>query len=264
MLIDRKIFIKEIKHMLNERQQLTEIIKKIIKEEVDDAPHKSTGINALKDLLEKIVPVLEDEYKALTSEIEQRNSFRAHIINAVQNTLAPSEAVIDDVRLDEAAFAEFDPFSINPIEEAKETKLEEGDIDIVVGEQDPMLGVDDDKFIDVDGDGRLTKKDQELMAKEESFAIPGEDETGRNFAMKAFEKVEKQIIEAYEVLADDKDREIFYDYLITNLKLYFDKFEDELHSNLPEPTTEEYEAEKDKLNNKEALKENYILELVEY
>ena len=36
---------------------------------------------------------------------------------------------------------------------------------------------------------------------------------------------------------------MFYDYLITNLKLYFDKFEDELSSSLPEPTTDEYEEE---------------------
>jgi len=34
--------------------------------------------------------------------------------------------------------------------------------------------------------------------------------------------------------------------LITNLKLYFDKFEDELQSTVPEPTTPEYEEEKKK------------------
>ena len=38
--------------------------------------------------------------------------------------------------------------------------------------------------------------------------------------------------------------ELFYDYLLTNLKLYFDKFEDELAPSLEEPTTPEYEAEK--------------------
>ena len=37
---------------------------------------------------------------------------------------------------------------------------------------------------------------------------------------------------------------MFYDYLLTNLKLYFDKFEDELKANLPEPTTPEYEKAK--------------------
>ena len=37
---------------------------------------------------------------------------------------------------------------------------------------------------------------------------------------------------------------MFYDYLVTNLKLYFDKFEDELAGKLEEPTTPEYEATK--------------------
>ena len=46
------------------------------------------------------------------------------------------------------------------------------------------------------------------------------------------------------MLADDKDQELFYDYLITNMLLYFDKFEDELKNELPNTTTPEYEDEK--------------------
>jgi len=37
---------------------------------------------------------------------------------------------------------------------------------------------------------------------------------------------------------------MFYDYLITNILLYFDKFEDELQPKLPDTTTPEYEANK--------------------
>ena len=40
-------------------------------------------------------------------------------------------------------------------------------------------------------------------------------------------------------------QDLFYRYLVTNLKLYFDRFEDELASVLPEPTTSEYEDEKE-------------------
>ena len=39
-----------------------------------------------------------------------------------------------------------------------------------------------------------------------------------------------------------------YDYLITNIKLYFDKFEDELSRVLTAPTTPEYEKEKEELS----------------
>jgi len=79
----------------------------------------------------------------------------------------------------------------------------------------------------------------------EEFGIPGEDETGRNVAYSSYNKVEKNILDSYDVLSNEEDRETFYDYLITNLKLYFDKFEDELQTSVEEPTTPEYEeAEK--------------------
>ena len=48
---------------------------------------------------------------------------------------------------------------------------------------------------------------------------------------------------SHAILADEKDQKLFTDYLITNIKLYFDKWEKEL-GNVVEPTTDEYEAEK--------------------
>ena len=39
-------------------------------------------------------------------------------------------------------------------------------------------------------------------------------------------------------------RKQYYDYLITNLKLYFDTWESELEGTPEEPTTPEYEQEK--------------------
>ena len=61
----------------------------------------------------------------------------------------------------------------------------------------------------------------------------------------AFKKIENQIMKGYEMLDSPEDKDLFYDYLITNLKLYFDKFEDELQASItPEPTTPEYEKEK--------------------
>ena len=48
-------------------------------------PNKSTGINVLEDLLKKIIPQLEIDYRMMTTADEQRESFRAHIVNAVIN-----------------------------------------------------------------------------------------------------------------------------------------------------------------------------------
>jgi hypothetical protein len=88
----------------------------------DPAPHRSTGINVLEDLLKKIVPVLEDDYKLLTTNDEQRRSFRAHIVNAVIGSLTPVEANNDAGEVSE------------DIDE---------EISVDVG------GNDDDKFIDI-------------------------------------------------------------------------------------------------------------------
>ena len=41
-----------------------------------------------------------------------------------------------------------------------------------------------------------------------------------------------------------KDKKVFVDYLITNMKLYLDKFEDELATGGEEVTTPEYEKAK--------------------
>ena len=90
-----------------EEQKLRSIIRDLIKETAtpdnDPAPAKSTGINVLEDLLKKIIPVLEIDYKKLTSDKAQRDSFRAHIVKGVEDVLAPPKA------LNKAGEAEEDP-----------------------------------------------------------------------------------------------------------------------------------------------------------
>jgi len=70
------------------------------------------------------------------------------------------------------------------------------------------------------------------------------DLTGRNFAAKTFDKIEQNISDSFSILANPKDEDMFTDYLLTNLKLYFDKYEDELKGVVAEPSTDEYEDEK--------------------
>jgi len=212
------------KEAINEKKtedRLRRIVRKLIAEaaktDVPDAqPHQNTGINVLEDLLRNIIPIVEDGYKALTSATEQRTSFRSHILNAIQNTLKPVEVVAD---LD--------------TEEA-ENALEEQDLTINVDEDEEA----EDKFIpvrDVD-----MEEDEPEEEEEDTFTIAGEDLTGRNFASITFNKVEKQIIDAFESLANEEDRNLFYDYLLTNLKLYFDKFEEELQVSSDEPASPDY------------------------
>jgi len=217
------------KILLAEENRLRTIVRELIEVEVqylreastpdnDPTPNKSTGINVLEDLLKKIIPVLQTDYKLLTTDPEQRTSFRAHIINAVIDTLLPAEAN------NEAGDAE-----------AEADQLDE--------EIDVEVGGDEEKFIDIRTDSEKADEEEPEDPRED-FGVDGADETGRNVAYNAFKKVQASVIDSYELLSNAEDQELFYDYLIANLKLYFDKFETELEPGVEEPTNQAYDDAK--------------------
>ena len=238
---------KKTKQVELEEQQLRGIIQQFIEIEErlmlqegglpDDkpTPNKSTGINVLEDLLKKIIPVLEIDFRQLTTNTEQRASFRAHIVNAVVSTLTPVET--NTKAGDEEAELEGGEGEEIEIEDEEVEEIEEAiDIDIASD--------DEEKFIDIRTDAeKKTEEEAEAPDPKEEFGagIEGEDETGRNMAYQSFNKIEGNIIDAYELLSNAEDQELFYDYLIANLKLYFDKFEGELSTTIEEPTNQAYE-----------------------
>ena len=191
-------------------------------------PNKSTGINVLEDLLKKVIPILEIDYRMMTTSADQRTSYRAHIINAVINTLTPAEVNTD------AGDAEADVGG----------SLEE-DIEVEIEDED------DEKFIDIrtDAEKSAEEEEEEEATPEEEFGsgVEGADETGRNIAYTSFKKIESSVIDSYELLSNEEDQELFYDYLIANLKLYFDKFETELSPEVNEPTNQAYDTAKDEV-----------------
>ena len=219
---------KKNKNTQSEEQQLRAIIREFLSHELkeaktpdnDPAPHKSTGINVLEDLLKKIIPQIEDDYKLLTTSEEQRESYRSHIIDAVVKTLTP-------VGLNNDALGD----------EPKDS-LDE-DIDIDISDDDD----EDDMFIDINPE--KPEEEEKEEDPRETFGIEGKDTTGRNMAYTTFKKIESQIIDAYDMLSNPEDQEVFFDYLIANLKLYFDKFETEIQPNVEEPTNQAYDSAKE-------------------
>ena len=218
----------EKKQNLLEEKALRKIVRTLLKEEAvaDFAPNQSTGINVLEELLKKIIPVLEEDFKSLTTNKEQRDSFRAHIVSGIEGLLAPAE-----VNADAPAPDERDPLGelLNTLDE----------LEVTVGNDDNMP----EEFIDITNKEEDT---EEPATEEEEFGAPLKDRgyslTGRNMALRSFKKIRQNILDSYDILGDDdEDREIFYDYLITNVKLYFDRFEQELAPDVTEPTTPEYE-----------------------
>ena len=212
---------------LDEEKELRQIIQKMMDfdlleaqtPDVDPSPNKSTGINVLEDLLKKIIPILEIDYKSLTTSSDQRDSYRAHVLNAVENSLTPAKLN-------------------NQAGEEEAASLEE--IDITVGDN-----AGEDKFIDIRTDAEKAAEEEKEADPRDSFGADVDgDETGRNMAYQSYKKVESNIIDSYELLANPEDQELFFDYLIANLKLYFEKFEEELASELPEPTNQAYDMAK--------------------
>lgn len=227
----------EKKKQLSERLEyfkLKKNVRKMIKESDDTVTYDSTGLNVLADLLETIVPILKSFYKKLGTEADQRKSFRAHTLKGVQNLLAPISMMI---KADGGQEVSSETGAIKELVKVK-----------TAGE--PVGTPEEPDVIPLKADRKEKNKiaaQKDITNPESSFVtIKGEDETGRNVALQSFKRVEKQIREAYSILANEEDRSIFYDYLITNLKLYFDKFEDELQTTVAEPTSPEYEQEKSK------------------
>ncbi len=177
------------------------------------APYDITAVNFLKDLLKKIIPSVEEDYKELTTSQDQRVSFRKHILNAIENLIRTLDADPDSVLVGD-----------NPIKE---------DIDLNIGDGDTP------GFIDIYDDE--TPVDDEEISPEEEFALGMDDEqldkTGRNAAYTTFQQIKNQIENEYSKLdADSKvasmdnqsERQVFKDFLLLNFKLYFDRFEEEL------------------------------------
>ena len=210
---------KQRKHPSHENK-LRGLINQLITEaETDVAPHASTAINFLEDLLKKILPGIETDYKSLTTKDTQRESFRAQLTTSVNTALETAQINTKGSEANVAA-----------------DKAEaEGFIDI---EEATVAVADDEKFIDIDPDPE--EGDEEAAIESE---VEG-DETGRKLAAQSFDAIEKQTLETFATLSDPEDQKTFKDYMITNLKLYFDKWEKEL-GDVIEPTTDEYETEKE-------------------
>lgn len=262
MMLRQHIRKKIQENLAREKQQefaLRKLIRTMLMEgDVSDVhPHRSTGINVLEDVLKKSIPTLRADYKRLTTDKQQRDSFRAHIVKAVEDQLKPSlvndkypleaptpdptggnEKPSDRVNQDvDAAFTSNmdaggeSPENMETDELADElAALEEADISIDVEPEQ-----EEEKFAAVEDDDGPT--DEEAFGK----GLEGLDETGRNMAYTSFRKISQYILDAYDTLANMEDKNVFVDYLVTNLKLYFDKFEAELSQMVVEPTTDQYQ-----------------------
>jgi hypothetical protein len=233
----------------------------------------------LEDVLKKSIPTLRADYKRLTTDKSQRDSFRAHVIKAIEDQLKPSlvndkfpmnatspdptemddeesgiggeesleaspEAGGDELGMapagDEADLGAEEPAPAGEEEEVEQSPEDKEFADELAALEEAEIEVD---IEDEPQNKKLDVEDDDGPTDEEKFGqgLESLDETGRNMAYTSFRKISQYILDAYDSLANMEDKEVFVDYLITNLKLYFDKFEDELQKSVEEPTTDQYQ-----------------------
>ena len=217
------------KAILEEETKLRTIIRSLLNEKEGEGD-ESTGIAFLRRDLKKILPELEEAYTSLRTSVEQRKSYRAHVLNAIQNLITVSDT----------------NFNATPDKDPGEEAVGiEEQIDVNIGDDAP----DARKRIDIgrekpeeenEVDAEKAKEEAEL----EDFAIAGEDRTGAVEALRSMKQIENVIKKTYNGLFDPNDRDLYADYLLTNLQLYFDEFEEELQAVIPEPDNPDYDQRK--------------------
>ena len=189
---------------LQEEQKLRNIIKKMISEVKKVPKWDSYGKNNLDVMLMKtnFLDALETGYKALTTTEAQRESYEVHIMQNIKRTL--NLELAKNIKGDQS-------------------KLNEEEVNVTVGDGDLM------------GLGPEEEKQQEVDKEFEEFRIEGEDYSGLREAYEAFRLIEQTLLTYWKKMDLEEDREIFYDNLVEQMGLYFDKWESELDLTPEEP-----------------------------
>ena len=181
------------KAILEEEMKLRTIIRSLLNEKEGEGD-ESTGIAFLRRDLKKILPELEEAYTSLRTSVDQRKSYRTHILNAIQNLITVSDT----------------NFNATPDKDPGEEAVGiEEQIDVNIGDDAP----DANKRIDIgrekpeeesEVDAEKAKEDAEL----EDFAIAGEDRTGAVEALRSMKQIENVIKKTYNGLFDPNDRDL--------------------------------------------------------
>jgi len=208
----RELITEEKSKILKEEKKLRSIIRSLLTEE------QSTSVNFLENLFSdtNLVSTLQDGYESLGKE-EEKKSYKAHVLSSLIKTLD-----IYDTNINAAGGEEVS------LEEEVGIELED--------DPDRLLGQKEEKV----DDSAMT-----------GFTIAGENETGRNLALGVPGERDKGVVDIvwpsirnwYSKIGsdDDEGREVFKDYLLINIKKYFELWDSESDSAIEEPEVEEPE-----------------------
>ena len=225
-------------------------------------PHPNTGINKLRDAIRKAKPSIKTKYQQLTTDPEQRESFKNHFLTAMvrlfdeldalnaqakevdfdaeEFEMDPAQSDLEappsDLSSDEMAADIGDDGDLDSLLEAIDVDVE--DVDVVSDEFDDAENKEVEKNKTQAQKDFEKKSEDEAKKKEFGSGVEG-DSTGRNQAFDAFNLVQTYFSDAYLDLNNPEDIEMFKKWCLYNIKLLLDKYETELASSPEEPNIED-------------------------
>ncbi len=234
--------IQEELHEMEDKARLNALLKTLISEKFTPQPNRSTGINELDSLLHNIVPQIQPEYEQMGTSPEQRKDFQAYFLKAAIITLAT-------ISKDGVPEVEQGIPGLESIEEQKfSIEIDEEDADKFIPVRDEDFAAEEEEKDVEEAEKELTanEKTTEEFRKEYDIQDELDDDTGLKYAARAWNQVRTNVVDSYSLLGNPEDRKEFYEYFITNMRLYFDLFEASMSPSDDEelPTTPEYEQEK--------------------
>ena len=239
---------EETKKQEEEEYQLRLTIRELIKEAKENAnPHPNTGINKLRDSFRKAKATIKSKFQQLTTDPEQRVTFRAHFLNAFEKLFGELDALNARGLPDEKPEGDDMDLQAPPEETESDMSLDgsEDEIDAILKEV--KIDLENDPEVDVEGDDQ-TKKDfasKKKKEKENEMGLPeveAGDTTGRNQSFDTFRLVQSYFSDAYLDLDNDADKDMFKDWCMYNLDLLLKNYEEQLASQPEEPNIENPEG----------------------
>lgn len=257
-----------VRHQLAEQREINALSTLFEAKDLAN-PHPNTGINKLRDAIRKAKPSIKSKYQQLTTDPEQRESFKNHFLGAMVRLFDELDALNAQGKEAEDVASEFaEPEVGNEMEapptdmssdemaddiaadgDLMEAILKEIDVDIQDDEEEKAEGdIVSDEFEEEEKQEKEKNKTQaqkdfdkksedEEKRKEFGAGIEG-DATGRNQSFDAFNLVQTYFSDAYLDLNNPEDIEMFKKWGLYNIKLLLDKYEQELSSSPEEPNIE--------------------------
>jgi hypothetical protein len=239
-----------IKFEEQQEYELRLVIREIIKEAKENAnPHPNTGINKLRDSFRKAKATIKSKFQQLTTDPEQRKTFRSHMLNAFEKLFQELDGLnAKGLPKEEPEGEEMDLQAPPDDQEGDDTGLNiEDDVESILKEVKIDLP-DNIEIEDTPTSDDQTKKDFEKKEKENEEKanlnpeIEQGDTTGRNQAFDTFRLVQSYFSDAYLDIDNEDDKKMFKDWCLYNMKLLLDNYEDQLAAAPEEPNIENPEG----------------------